>query len=57
MRRTIRLGLAVGLMTLFGSATAADPAITLKVVNYDDLIREIRNLKGKIVVVDIWAEY
>jgi hypothetical protein len=57
MRRTIRVGLALGLLALLGPATAADPAIKLKSVKYDDLTKEIRTHKGKIVVVDIWAEY
>jgi hypothetical protein len=54
----------MGMLALLGAATilaprgrAADTPVTLKAVKYDDFAREIRNFKGKIVVVDVWGEY
>jgi hypothetical protein len=64
MRHTTRVRLMMGLLALLGAATllsprsrAADTPVTMKAVKYDDLAKEIRNLKGKIVVVDVWGEY
>ena len=63
MRRTILLGLTLGLLILFETtalrapARLPEPAIAVKPVRYDDLMKQIRDLKGKVVVVDIWAEY
>jgi len=61
MYRTTRLGagaVLLGLLTTAGSLSpAADPKIDLRTVKYDDLAKEIRALKGKVVVVDIWGEF
>ncbi len=54
-------GLLFGMM--LGSITApsagqtdGDP-ITLREIKYADLGKAIRGLKGKVVLVDFWAEY
>jgi thiol-disulfide isomerase/thioredoxin len=60
MRRITRGFAALGLFALLTSsanAPAADPKIELRTVKYDDLIKEVRALKGKVVVVDIWADF
>lgn len=49
-------------LVLVAVALAADPprggpANRLQVVKYDDLIDAIRKLKGKVVVVDFWADF
>ncbi len=33
-----------------------DPKVEVKVVKYNDLCKEIIGLKGKVVVVDYWAD-
>ncbi|HBI44564.1 MAG TPA: hypothetical protein DDY78_17200 [Planctomycetales bacterium] len=38
-------------------AAPADDAVALKTVKYADLGRTIRDLQGKIVVVDFWGEF
>jgi hypothetical protein len=38
-------------------AAPTDETITLKTVKYAELGRTIRDLQGKIVVVDFWGEY
>jgi hypothetical protein len=41
---------------VLGAATA-DDSVTLKTVKYDELGRAVRDLQGKIVVVDFWGEF
>ncbi len=36
---------------------AADEAVTLRKVKYDELTKFIAAQKGKVVVVDFWATY
>ena len=36
---------------------ATDDAVTLKAVKYADLVRTVRDLQGKVVVVDFWGEF
>jgi hypothetical protein len=35
----------------------ADPSVTVQMVNYSELGKVIRGLKGKVVVVDFWADF
>jgi hypothetical protein len=35
---------------------AEETTVELKVIKYDELIKEIESLKGKVVVVDFWAD-
>jgi hypothetical protein len=37
--------------------TQAPPPVDLKVVKYDALAQEIGKLKGKVVLVDVWANW
>ena len=39
-----------------GSARAEDN-VEVKVVKYPDLAKTVKQLKGKVVVVDFWAEW
>ena len=39
------------------SAAPADDTVTLKTIKYADLGRTVRDLQGKIVVVDFWGEF
>jgi hypothetical protein len=61
MRRSTRT--AAGLLTLalaLGTAGArepADAAVTLRPVKYSELQKIIRDQKGKVLLVDFWAEY
>jgi thiol-disulfide isomerase/thioredoxin len=41
----------------FTPADPPAPAVELKVVDYSELCREVRALKGKVVVVDVWGEF
>ncbi len=55
------LVVSAGLLAL--AACAAEPpapsdnAPSLKVVKYPELMRTVRNLQGKVVVVDFWGEF
>ena len=50
-----RLALFVGLLPL---PSAADgPAVKLDAVSYADLTAELRGLKGKVVLVDVWGTF
>jgi len=61
MRLCCRLGLTAVLLVLLATAArfapAADTKVTLRKVKYDDLMKEVRSHKGKVVVVDVWAEW
>ncbi len=39
------------------SGRPADAKVTLRSVKYAELAKEIRGLKGKVVLVDFWAQY
>jgi hypothetical protein len=41
---------------LTGADTADDAKVELRVAKYDEMGEAIRNLKGKIVVVDFWQD-
>jgi hypothetical protein len=55
-KRWVLCSLAAGLLTL---TAAAQPAadVTLKTATYAELCQMIRAHKGKVVVVDFWANY
>ena len=38
-------------------APSPDDTVTIKAAKYDDLVRTVRGLQGKVVVVDFWAHY
>ena len=56
-----KISLAIALAALFPMfpirTTAAEPTIDLRTVKYDDLMKEVRGHKGKVIVVDIWAQW
>lgn len=47
----------LGTLFLFSIAADAPPPITLKVVKYEELTEAVRQLRGRVVVVDVWANY
>jgi thiol-disulfide isomerase/thioredoxin len=49
--------LVAGLILLSGAAFADPPAVTVNVVKYDSLSALIKQQRGKVVVVDFWADY
>jgi hypothetical protein len=38
-----------------GAAQSAGPEVTLKVVKYDQLRKELESHKGSVVLVDVWG--
>ena len=38
-------------------AAAPDDAVTMKAVKYPELMRTVRDLQGKVVVVDFWGDF
>jgi hypothetical protein len=55
--RLVSLSLAV---SAIGGPLAGEPSaseIALRSMKYADLCKTIRSLKGKVVIVDFWAEY
>jgi hypothetical protein len=50
------LALAALGFTLIGADKADDPKIELRVAKYDEMGKVVRDLKGKIVVVDFWQD-
>ena len=36
---------------------SSDETVAMKAVKYADLVRTVRDLQGKVVVVDFWAHY
>lgn len=51
----VALGVTVALAT--GNEKAAAPKVELKTVKYDALKAAVREQRGKVVVVDIWADF
>lgn len=39
-----------------GTLTADPPKVEVQVVKYDELTKKISDQKGKVVVVDFWAD-
>jgi hypothetical protein len=59
--RSLRFALiGLGMMALAGNARLGgqvqEPAVTVKAVSYAGLGDIVRQLKGKVVVVDFWAD-
>ncbi len=58
-----KYGALAGLFLVIAGVTAptlgqgTDDKVTLKTVTYADLGKMVRDLKGKVVVVDFWGEY
>lgn len=60
-RRAVAL-LLIGMAACFvyqegRSRAQPAPAVTLKSVTYAELSEAVRGSKGKVVLVDVWAEY
>jgi thiol:disulfide interchange protein len=56
--RMARLGGLGGLVLAIGTAaTAPAPDISAKAVKYADLGKVVRSQRGKVVVVDFWADW
>lgn len=51
-----RLFLGIALFCLVAPAWAGDGKVGLKQVKYDELTKLIADQKGKVVVVDFWAD-
>jgi hypothetical protein len=51
-----RLALLPGLLLFTAAGLSQQPEVTLKVVKYDGLADAVRQLRGKVVVVDFWAD-
>jgi hypothetical protein len=56
MRRTGGLVVWAALCLVSGSARAQEP-VDLKVVKYDGLADAVRQLRGRVVVIDFWANW
>jgi len=57
MVKRVTLGLSlVGLLCICAPSFAGDDKVDLKLVKYDDLAKLIADQKGKVVVVDFWAD-
>jgi hypothetical protein len=54
---TLTLALAVAGGAAPRAGEPADGEIALKLVKYSELSQLVRSYKGKVVVVDFWAEY
>lgn len=56
MRHAVLLGTLTLLAGALGAQQPAPEEVTLKVVNYDQLAETVRQLRGKVVVVDLWED-
>ena len=55
--KLVTLGLSlVGLLCISASSPAGEDKVELKLLKYDDLAKLIADQKGKVVVVDFWAD-
>jgi thiol-disulfide isomerase/thioredoxin len=59
-RRAIAASLPLAVLVIGGASSAPDqpapaPKVTVRVVNYAEMGKVVRGLKGKVVVVDFWA--
>jgi thiol-disulfide isomerase/thioredoxin len=49
--------LVTGLLLLSAPAIAEPPTVAVNVVKYDGLVALVKQHKGKVIVVDFWADY
>ena len=59
LRRKVQIGLISVVLALIGRSSAEEsqePKIELRVAKYDEMGKVVRDLKGKIVVVDFWQD-
>jgi hypothetical protein len=56
MRRLLLVGCCLGLLGLAPATRAEEGKVTLKVVKYDALTKMIAAQKGKVIVIDFWAD-
>jgi hypothetical protein len=47
----------LAMLTLAVGSARAEDKVEVKVVKYADLAKTVKHLKGKVVVVDFWAEW
>jgi len=59
MKHSTRLGLVLGCLLAGSPATSQAPEadVKLQVVKYAGLAETVSKLKGKVVVVDFWADF
>jgi hypothetical protein len=55
LRRQLPLALIFS-GVLLAADKSDDPKVELRIVKYDEMGRTIKDLKGKIVVVDFWQD-
>jgi hypothetical protein len=46
----------IGLLCLIGPSRAEESKVELKLVKYDELSKLLADQKGKVVVIDFWAD-
>jgi hypothetical protein len=57
--RKVQIGLITLVLAMIGRSSAEErqePKIDLKTVKYSELTKEIEALKGKVIVIDYWAD-
>ncbi|HXG12396.1 MAG TPA: hypothetical protein VNK04_21750 [Gemmataceae bacterium] len=52
----LALPVLAGSLALPAAGQTSADKVTLRVVKFDDLIRTLNGLKGKVVVMDVWAD-
>lgn len=59
MNHSTRIGLVLGCLLAGGPAMSQTPEaeVKLQVVKYAGLAETVSKLKGKVVVVDFWADF
>lgn len=57
MKNATRIGILGIVLASIVAADGPADAVTLKAIKYDDLSNAVRLLRGKVIVVDFWADY
>jgi thiol-disulfide isomerase/thioredoxin len=57
MKNATRIGMLGIILASIVAANGPADAVTLKTIKYDDLTAAVRLSRGKVVVVDFWADY